>query len=145
MSTESYTVCNVPNGTMTRLEISDTLARAIVAEYGGKGWRVCQMGKVIVLHTAPEICDCGGSGQYIGGGICPDCKGTGAFRYAANREIECPKCAEEPGELSRIVAMQARNLVDAWNDHNLTRSDYTRLCDAVACWEGVYLKTEGGK
>lgn len=54
MSADPYTFVNVPAGTVTRMEISDTTARAIVAEYGGEGWRVCQMGKVIVLHTAPE-------------------------------------------------------------------------------------------
>lgn len=54
MSADPYTFVNVPSGTVTRMEISDTTARAIVAEYGGAGWRVCKMGKVIVLHTAPE-------------------------------------------------------------------------------------------
>ena len=51
MSAKSYTIVHVPNGTVTRLTVSEELARQLIAEYGSEGWRVCRMGDVIVLHS----------------------------------------------------------------------------------------------
>lgn len=55
-----------------------------------------------------------------------------------------PQNSPEFGETTGALAMQARNLIDAWNNQDLSRSDYTRLSDAVSIWEDAYL-TKGGE
>lgn len=49
-----FTVVHVPNGTLTRLCVSEKLIQMLAAEYGGTGWRVCRMGDVLVLHSKEQ-------------------------------------------------------------------------------------------